>query len=394
MRRHRVSAARRRWLKKALLVVAVAAGAVLVLFLASTFIHLQVPDATGPLAVGKMQLDWADASRSEWMTATPADHREVIAIIWYPAEPGTGERPEYVLSLGKLRPQLVASNKLSKADAWGLRFVRDHARWGADAGRQGGPYPVVVLSPGNGGNAEFYASYAEDLASHGYIVVGLDHPYDVAAVALADGTFAVFDSAQWPATGSARTEFFGRRMDERAGDVSFALDRLEQLNTQPGKLNGVLDLEHVGIMGHSMGGITAAAACRQDLRLKACLNIDGSLAGGPLSARAGDARPSQPFMYLTKDQTVAEPAASLFTAPGGAWFRVVVPGATHSEFTDGPLFIPSLNPFSHTADRVMATARIYTLAFFDRYLKGLPEPAFRDLKAPIRVLVEEGADGT
>jgi predicted dienelactone hydrolase len=393
VRKHRVSGARRRWPKRVLAAAAVAALAVLALFLISTFLHLRVPEATGSLAVGKIQLTWTDASRAEWMTAAPADRREVIAIIWYPANAGTGEQPEYVLDLAELRPEFVASMKLSKAEAWGLRFVRDHARWGADAARPGGPYPVVILSPGNGGNAEFYASYAEDLASHGYIVVGLEHPYDVAAVALADGSFAVFDPAQWPATGSARTEFFGRRMDERAADVSFALDQLEQLDARSGPLRGLLDLEHVGIMGHSMGGITAAAACRQDPRLKACLNIDGSLAGGPLSARAGDARPAQPFMYLTKDQTVAAPAATLFAAPGGAWSRVVVPGATHVEFTDGPLFVPSLDPFARKADRVIATARMYTLAFFDRYLKGASSPAFQDLQTPVKARVEVGAGG-
>jgi predicted dienelactone hydrolase len=131
---------------------------------------------------------------------------------------------------------------------------------------------VIVLSPGNGGNAEFYAAYAEDLASHGYAVVGLDHPHNVAAVALTDGAYAEFDPSQWPTTSPAREKFFGRRMDERADDVSFALERLEQMNSESGPLKGGLDMEHVGIMGHSMGGITAAAACRQDSRLKALLH--------------------------------------------------------------------------------------------------------------------------
>ena len=220
------------------------------------------------------------------------------------------------------------------------------------------------------------------------MVVGLDHPYDVAAVALGDGAYAVFDPGQWPTESPARQQFFGHRMDERTDDVSFALDQLEQMNSEPGPLEGALDLEHAGIMGHSMGGITAAVACRQDPRLKACLNIDGSLAGGPFSARPGDARPAQPFMYLTKDQTVTESVAAGFKAPGGASFRVVVPGATHIEFADGPLFMPSLDPFARKADRVIATARTYVLAFFDGYLKGASEPAFEDVRVPIKTRVE------
>jgi dienelactone hydrolase len=369
------------------MVVDVAATAILVLFLVSTFIHLEVPRPTGPLAVGKIQLTWVDASRSEWMSPSPGDHREVIAVIWYPALKGTGGRPSYVRDLDKLGPQFVASTKLTKTEVWGLHFVRDNARWGADLARAGEPYPVIVLSPGNGGNAEFYAAYAEDLASHGYVVVGLDHPYDVAAVALSDGVYAVFDPGQWPTESPARQQFFGRRMDERADDVSFALDRLEQMNTAPGPLQGTLDLERIGIMGHSMGGITAAAACRQDSRLKACLNIDGSLAGGPFSARPGDARPAQPFMYLTKDRTVTGEVAAGFKVLGGASYRIVVPGTTHIEFADGPLFIPSLDPFARKADRVIATGRVYALAFFERYLKGTSEPAFEDIQVPIKTSV-------
>ena len=379
---------RRGWAKRIVLAVALAAAAILILFLVSTFVHLEVPDPTGPLAVGKMQLTWVDGSRSEWMTLSPSDKREVIAVIWYPALEGTGEGPSYVRDLDKLGPQLRASTKLTETEVWGLRFVRDHARWGADVAHSGGPYPVIILSPGNGGNAEFYAAYAEDLVSHGYVVVGLDHPHDVAAVALSGGAFAAFDPSQWPTESPAREQFFGRRMDERADDVSFALDRLEQMNSEPGPLQGGLDLEHVGVMGHSMGGITAAAACRQDPRLKACLNIDGSLAGGPVSARSGDTRPTQPFMFITRNQTVDESIAALLEAPGGASFRVVVPGVTHAEFADGPLFTPSLDPFAREADRVIATGRTYALAFFERYLRGTSEPAFEDIRVPIKTRVD------
>jgi hypothetical protein len=123
------------WPGRVVLAAAVAVGvvvtAILVLFVVATFVHLEVPDPTGPLAVGKMQLTWVDTSRSEWMSASPGDLREVIGVIWYPAVKGTGGRPSYVFNLDGLGPHLVASRKLSTAEVWGLRCVRDNARWGA-----------------------------------------------------------------------------------------------------------------------------------------------------------------------------------------------------------------------------------------------------------------------
>ena len=369
--------------------LAVAIGALIVfaVFMVSTFIHLEVPNPTGPLSVGKTTMVWVDASRAEWMTIKPDDRRRVIAVIWYPATKDTGERPVYLRDLDKLGPQLVASTKLTKTQVWGLQFVRDHARWDADLALSSSPYPVIIISPGLGADVEFYAAFAEDLASHGYVVVGLDHPYDVAAVALGDGSFAVFDPAQWPTGEPAREQFFGRRMDERANDVSFVLDRLTQIDVEPGPFEGQLDLERVGIMGHSMGGITAAAACRRDSRLKACLNIDGLLAGGPFSARPGDPRPAQPFMFLTKDQNADDSVVAGLEARGGMSVRVVVPGATHIDFTDGPVFLPSLDPFARKADKVIAATRAFALGFFDGILRVAPEPELKEIRVPIRTYV-------
>jgi dienelactone hydrolase len=371
------------WLKWVARAVAAAAVIAAALFLLSTFIHLKVPEPTGSLAVGKTQLDWIDASRHEWMTSRRDDKREVVAVIWYPAEGGTGQAPAYVRDLGDLAPGMVASTKLSRLEAWGLRLVRDGARWGATCAKAEAPYPVIILSPGNGGNVEFYAAYAEDLASRGYVVVGLDHPFDVAAVRLSDGTIASFDPGQWPTDNPERREFLIRRMDERAADVSFALDCLQQVNTDSGPLAGALDLQRIGVMGHSMGGITGAAASRLDARLKACLNIDGSLAGGPFSARPGDECPGQPFLYVTKDEHLPETYAARFARSGGASFRVVIPRTTHVEFADGPLFVPSFDPFARHADRVIATTRAYAAAFFDRYVKGTGEEDIEQLTVPL-----------
>lgn len=353
-----------------LILVAGLAGA------AATAVHLGLPEPSGSYPVGRTSMTWADPSRPETHTEDPSDTREVLATIWFPAEEGTGSGSEYI----ETAEGLVSSGEISRPAAAALRFVRDPARPGAKVSSDRETYPVVIFSPGNATNAGFYASIVEDLASHGYIVVGIDHPYQVAAVKLGDGEVAVYDKAaeRSPAAGKIR---------ERVADIRLALDRLVELNAAGESVGASLDLSRVGIMGHSNGGIAAVEACRADARLSACMNIDGQLAGGPFSYEEQAGPPEQPFMYLTKEPEIHPVLAERFEAGGPGTFLVVVPAAAHDHFGDGALFKPTFNPFARTSDNVIEVARGFSRAFFDHTLQGEPVGVLGKLAAPTDVFV-------
>jgi dienelactone hydrolase len=357
------------------------AGLVLVLVAgllgaAATAVHLRLPEPSGSYPVGRMGMSWTDLSRPETHTEDPLDAREVVATIWFPAEEGTGSRSDYI----ETAEGLVSSGEISRPAAVALRFVRDPDRSGARVSSKRESYPVVVFSPGNATNAGFYASIVEELASRGYIVVGVDHPYQVAAVKLADGKVAVYDKAgeRSPVAGKIR---------ERVADIRLALDRLTELKAAGESVGPQLDLDRVGIMGHSNGGIAAVEACRADTRLRACMNIDGQLAGGPFSYEEQGGAPDQPFMYLTKESEIHPVLANRFEAGGAGTFRVVVPAAAHDHFGDGALFKPTLNPLARTSDDVIQVARAFSRAFFDHTLRGDPVEVLGKLVVPTDVYV-------
>lgn len=133
-----------------------------------------------------------DGSRPEPLTPNESDHREVPLLTWYPARPDTGTSAPYVPELESIRTELIASGAVNAVQAIALGFVRDGVREGATVSPQESRYPVLLLSPGDSTNVAFYAALAEDLASHGYVVVGLDHPFSVAATVLRDGTVAAY----------------------------------------------------------------------------------------------------------------------------------------------------------------------------------------------------------
>jgi dienelactone hydrolase len=304
----------------------------------------------------------------EVLTENPNDFREVVVMVWYPAEPGTGIKVGYIPNFDSVADALVASGEVEWWQGLGLRFVRSESQFDAAVAKSTNPFPVLIFSPGNGTNIEFYTSLASEIASHGYIVIGLNHPYDVPAVELSGGQIAPYDRDQWLLDSEAHQTYITERIKVRTADLLFVLNQLEGMNSNSLSA-GLIDLDSVAVAGHSLGGIAAVEACKADVRFKACINFDGLQRGGPFSMEESAIPPEQPFLFLTKESRLPPKILERFEAmPESYW--VVIHGASHQSFTDGPLLQPSLLPVPNQADHFMDSIQKYTLAFLDRTLKG------------------------
>lgn len=336
----------------------------------SIYLQLELPVTTGPYAVGQAVLKWVDTSRPEVLTENPNDFREVTAFIWYPAERRTGTKSPYFPGLSSVSKALVESGEVEAWKVLGLQFVRSQNLFDANPAKSDRPFPTLIFSPGNGTNIEFYDSLASEIASHGYIVVGLNHPYDVAAVELSDHKIAQYYKEQDSTEMSAHATFIAERIKVRTEDVLFALNQLENLNSSANSpFAGTLDLKSVAVAGHSLGGITASEACKADSRFRACLNLDGIQRGGPFSTEDTATPPEQPFMFLTKESGLPPKWIEKFESTLESYW-VVIHGASHASFTDGALLQPDLLPISNRADQIMSLIQKYTLAFLDQTLKS------------------------
>lgn len=339
----------------------------------STVAYLRLPAVTGDHAVGKSAVVWP----------TPSSSGRMRVVAWYPAVPGTGSDGRYLADLALIGPALEASGELGAMERLGLGLVADPARIDAQAaGEPGARFPLVILSPGNATNVEFYAVLAEELASQGFVVLGIDHPGQVTAVALGD---AIVPYAGDPPLGDP-AGVTPQRIDDRVVDIGAVLDQLT--NGTPG-LDGIasrIDLTRVGLLGHSNGGVAVATAC-VDTRVDACMNIDGQLAGGPFSARPDPVAPDKPFLYLTKETELHPALATLFEAGAPGTTRVVVPEGTHDAFADGPRFRPRPLPVDGAPERSLAVSRSVAAAFFDHTLRDAPRSVFGTLDAPTDIQV-------
>ena len=294
-----------------------------------------LPRPTGPHAVGAHVFRWTDASRPE--AARPGERRSVIAQLWYPAAPGGGRAPPYIDGLGRL-PASVAGLPGRLMGAYGRIDV--HARGDAPLAADRPRWPLVVFSPGAEATRAFYSGLAVELASRGWAVAVLDHPYESAVVQLADGRLVLNAHRFNQVAGdeARASAFMAAEQRVRAADLAFTLD---QLGREPGWRER-LALDRVTAAGHSFGGASAIELWTREPRVADAVNLDGTLYGDPA---ADHPRPGR-IVVVQSDEALtrhvgryAEGLARLTRGLGRAPEVVVVPGASHISFTDAPAFV-------------------------------------------------------
>lgn len=235
-----------------------------------------LPFPTGPYEIGTQTRRIVDESRPEPFTGDPSARRELVIQIWYPATP----------ALGKRKKSPYRDKRITTVKSAHFALVETHATIGAQFCPSAGGHPLLLYTPSWSGIRTECTIQIEEMASHGYVVVAIDHPYCSNIVAFPDGRIVRRKfSGEENYTSDEAVEAFVGVADEqvrlRADDARFVLDVLEDLNQNDPEnlLTGALSLDRVGIFGFSLGGATAAQACATDRRFKAGLSMGGMIAG-------------------------------------------------------------------------------------------------------------------
>jgi pimeloyl-ACP methyl ester carboxylesterase len=252
-------------------------------------------------------------------------------------------------------------------------------------------YPVVIMRAGASASVLNYSTLAEDLASHGYVIVGFDAPYRTGRVVFPNGRVMGRAEQNNPETCVVPDPNEMERCVDRVitawtGDIAFALDRLAALNTSDpsGRFTGRLDMSRVGVFGHSLGGAVAAQFCHDDSRCKAGIDIDGAPHGSVVQNGL-----AQPFMFLLSDHGDETDSASVQIKreiqsiyeriPPDRRLRVAIRGAFHYTFSDDGALLKSsflhgvlrmVGKLGIGARRQLAVTTYCVHTFFDHYLKG------------------------
>jgi dienelactone hydrolase len=327
-------------------------------------------DPTGRQPVGTTSLYLKDTSRSDpWVPSVP--YRELMVSVFYPATSANGPTKQF-MTVPEAQA-LLDSDDITTVPAELVSATRTNAVVDARPAGRRHSLPLIVLSPGFKKMRATLSSLAEDLASHGNVVVVVDHTYENLATTFPDGRVT-----PCAACGAYSLEFWQKLQRGRAADVSFVLDEL------PAKWRGagLVDWSRIGMAGHSVGGASTINAMVADSRIKAGIGIDGTT-NDPLLAPGL----SRPFMFLGRANAYT-PTPDIPDDAVDTWERdwprltgwkrwLVVAGMAHPSFTDVGLIAEQLGldfGADTPAARGSAITRAYVRAFFDLHLRCRPQP--------------------
>ncbi|GMV99218.1 MAG: carboxylic ester hydrolase [Candidatus Hydrogenedentota bacterium] len=361
-----------------------------------------LPAPGGPYKVGSSVYVWEDDSRETVYAGGETGPRKIVAQIWYPASPAkSSKRMAWMHRTDEVGPAIAGFFGLPKFILNHLNLVQLNAWEDAPIAETAGKMPVIVYSHGWRGFRVVNADQLESLASHGYAVVSLDHLHGAMGTVFPDGTVEPLHPDLMPKdTGDAVYQAgIERLVDMYADDLSFVLDRLAGLAN--GKLDARfkdrLDLDRVGLFGHSTGGGAVVEVCARDPRCKACFGQDIWIE--PVSDDVFAASFDKPLLMMNSESWSTgdnrDKQQIFFDRATGDKRLLSVVGSNHNDFVMTGLFSPLAGTLGMKGPidgaRMMEINREYLRAFFDLYLCGKPAPLLEDEAAFPEVRREGGA---
>ena len=294
---------------------------------------LPLPGPAGPEAVGTVRLLLSDRGRPG---PTPAG-RQIFLRVWYPATATTAQPAPYFLDVREAHRNAASSelptNIFDVVHAWSVRDARPAMM---------GSRPALLLSTGFGVPLTFYSAVAEDLASHGYVVIGLAHPDASGIVVYPDGTFTATDASVLPEEGLRPSIVRGWADDLKSVASWLASGAMGATSTDryARDVLAMVDLTRVGTFGHSFGGAAAVWAASEAPALRASANLDGRFWGDVL--QRGPATPV--LLMLAEAHTATDPTIEQFVSHAdGHVYTAEIRGALHNNFSDTGLLIRALS---------------------------------------------------
>jgi dienelactone hydrolase len=353
-----------------------------------------LPAPSGSYPVGRLTGLMEDRNAKQLLSPDPKEPRQALVWVWYPADASsTAKRCDYLPAdwrrvLDQTRGPF--NRYILSVD---LSHMKDQSLCGAYISFRRPTYPLILLRAGSSALISQYTVLAEDLASHGYIVLGFDAPYRSEVVVFPDGHFVkrLPSNDAETLSGEKQTALGLKLVAAWVSDSSWVLDKLAGAPAFA-ILRDHVDMQKVAMVGHSLGGATAVQFCHDDARCQAGVDVDGVVLGDV--AKQGM---NKPFLILLgghsgeSSEDVRQALAGLRSLydrlPAGTRFWATIDGANHFNFSDigflksqgAQKVLQFVGLMKMDVDRQSALTASYVRTFLEVHLEGAPATELQKL---------------
>ncbi len=320
-------------------------------------VTLQQP--TGNFAVGTVIYEWVDKTRNFSYSSYPQDKRIIPVQFWYPSAPDNKAKKAPYSALSKDYTHVSTNSMLYSAFAKSI-----------------GKTPLIIITPGRGVERYGYTTIAEQLASSGYIVAAIDIP-QVGYVIYNSGLIVKPSSKFRPPRGMMAgpyekvDSFFEEPTKIGLRDIEFVMSKIKRLNKRDvtGRFTKRIDLNRIGVFGHSLGGRIAGAFVAGNRRVKAYISMEGI---PPRKARY-DGLIKVPQAMLVSSGTYPYAKVNydaLVKNRGSLVYMIELKDFGHNSVTDFPKITPDQFKYKIDPTKGLNISRKIVLSFFDQHLLG------------------------
>lgn len=374
----------------------------------------RLPSPNGDYIVGTTSYSIIDGTRLEVHSENANDKRELFVEVWYPSSSN---------SLKELPVPKSIWNELYKGDIDRVSFfmnylkgIKTHSYPNIPPNNENELFPLILFNHALQMFTSQNTLLMEHLASHGYIVVSIAHPYESLRVNLPEAGTVMPEfimsmekfnqSMEWIRKASAPINKAKDRVkliddaEKRASvileaiesselnnvvkewelDNKFILDELLFSNDKNYFFREIIDTSRIGVMGVSIGGAVATEFTKSDDRIKAGINIDGLQYGNRNKEGL-----KKPFMMLySEDGKGLNEFLMLDT--NNDYYEITFTNSRHPDFTDMTLIWPFMRVYGQLGkipgDRMVKITNSVIQNFWDSYLKNKPIQEFRKMEYP------------
>jgi len=348
-------------------------------FVASRVVPLNdIKSPTGNYKVGTQIFYWIDNSREEWFTDIEGDKRELVIQVWYPTNESNSSKATWVDNPSMRTNAIIEKFDIPKFIAKAIDRVDTDSFLNASPIEEG-TFPIIVFSHGFEGFRTQNTTQIQELVSNGYIVFSVDHTYDAVLTIFPDGR--TVSPAEQYCYGCEAEEFYDvfiPQINTRIADMRFLIDQIEKLKSGEIKsnLSHIMDINRLGIFGHSFGGGTSLAVTILDSRIKSCLSLDGWYV--PIHPDIYEQGLSKPFLHLGQvawnEKINYEILDKILEAKQDIGYKLSLEGAHHYDFTDSPHLSNLSSSFKLSSDlnseEILDVTNTAVVGFFDTHLKS------------------------